>query len=632
MNLAELRRENLAAWEQGGNSSVDKLDSNIKKNTAFVKKLRSSINADSREQLLKEIKTLSLAKYVSEAVSASTDGLQKCKTQADIQSAVQVISALHRRFPTTYTPAFTYGVMQILQPPAPLGNRPTAAAIAEREKEEAGRITRQRITLRVATELWLAGVLRSVEDGSAEATGVEGEVKASKSGKVSETASQNGFVYSTLRLLLGSDKTCSNLPIVSSLLKVYGVYLLPTTSEEGEANGQNVEIVPQSVREAFSQLFNRYYDHAITVLERLHQNARNAHLAIYKEGDFLNDKRPPHVIALGEQYEKFRTACQSIADLLKKEMPKLDEPFTTTFAESTVISGSSSRLTNSEEKSTLWEDEDARKFYEDILDLAMVIPPALLSPKKKGGQDPNSSAETDNTEESDGKVVQEESSFAEATTETSEQRKVMTPPPEETSEAKTSSSPSSPTIVSAETSTEDATAASGSNFQLDSLLARLPEMRNAEGVNSVAIDFCYLNGKAARRRLVKTLLNIPRTRLDLLPLYARLTATLNPYFADIGTGVIDGCEDEFRYFFHKKKDLLETRIKNVKYLGELCCFKVLENGAIFHNIKKLLDEFNGPHIDVLCSLLDSCGRLLAQSPDTSTRMRNLVSHGVNESL
>jgi regulator of nonsense transcripts 2 len=70
----------------------------------------------------------------------------------------QVISALHRRFPTNFTPALIASLASALVP----SNKAALAAMApeQREKEEAARVARQRPTIRVCAELALVGVIR----------------------------------------------------------------------------------------------------------------------------------------------------------------------------------------------------------------------------------------------------------------------------------------------------------------------------------------------------------------------------------------------------------------------------------------------------------------------------------------
>lgn len=71
-------------------SAFKNLESNIKKNNTFIKKCKSQLSAEYQQQLLKDIKTLTLEKYISEVVVAVVEGLQKCKTAADVWATVEV--------------------------------------------------------------------------------------------------------------------------------------------------------------------------------------------------------------------------------------------------------------------------------------------------------------------------------------------------------------------------------------------------------------------------------------------------------------------------------------------------------------------------------------------------------------
>jgi regulator of nonsense transcripts 2 len=53
--------------------------------------------------------------------------------------------------------------------------------------------------------------------------------------------------------------------------------------------------------------------------------------------------------------------------------------------------------------------------------------------------------------------------------------------------------------------------------QLDALLARLPTLNNRDMIDSVAVEYCYLNSKSARKRLIKVRrdLNKDRVKADL---------------------------------------------------------------------------------------------------------------------
>lgn len=178
--------------------SSKSLDASLKRHTALIKRMRQSLGADNNEQIMKDIATLSLEKYIDELASASLEGIARCKTERDVWSAVEVcisntflralshaaelkiISALHRRFPRQFTPSINSLLNTALLPPQrPSSNAQATAAQTsgstttstlasgavaltpeQKEKEDAARVTRQRPVLRVCAELALVGVIR----------------------------------------------------------------------------------------------------------------------------------------------------------------------------------------------------------------------------------------------------------------------------------------------------------------------------------------------------------------------------------------------------------------------------------------------------------------------------------------
>lgn len=85
-----LRAQNLDVWQNGPKQPTASLDSNMKKNTGFIKKVRQGLTADVKPQLLKEAATLNLDKYVEELVQAVPEGLAKCTTAKDAMAALEV--------------------------------------------------------------------------------------------------------------------------------------------------------------------------------------------------------------------------------------------------------------------------------------------------------------------------------------------------------------------------------------------------------------------------------------------------------------------------------------------------------------------------------------------------------------
>lgn len=52
--------------------------------------MRQSMATDNRDQILKDIDSLSIEKYVDELAGASVEGISRCKTEKDVWSAVEV--------------------------------------------------------------------------------------------------------------------------------------------------------------------------------------------------------------------------------------------------------------------------------------------------------------------------------------------------------------------------------------------------------------------------------------------------------------------------------------------------------------------------------------------------------------
>jgi len=67
-----------------------KLDSSLKRHTALIKRIRQSMASENRDQIIKDIESLSLEKYVDELAGAVIEGLARCKTEKDVWAAVEV--------------------------------------------------------------------------------------------------------------------------------------------------------------------------------------------------------------------------------------------------------------------------------------------------------------------------------------------------------------------------------------------------------------------------------------------------------------------------------------------------------------------------------------------------------------
>jgi len=694
----ELSKANQEAWSRGkaDASKFRSLDSNIKKNTAFIKKCKTSLQADYQTQLLNDINKLSLEKYISEIVGAVIEGMAKCKTSTDVASCVEVISALHQRFPDSFTLLLTYQLAKVLAPPTK--QQLASLTPEQKEKEETSRVLRQRTYLRLATELWLVNVLRNVSDGVATpaAVNLEGmetqrdnvaglvgsvssiheKVKESKESD-QDAQSGNGFIYSVLRDLFAHDKSQhSNLLLAASFMKNYGSEILGITPRKqraaadqlsNEAGADDVNnmstsgiatdsIVQPNTREAFKTLLLDYHKslekHLIKEHKFIKRIDQRNHEILFSRGQ-LSEETKQNYEKMTKAYEKLLNNTQTMADALDVEMPELPDDDGTT--KMSIISGNDSN-TFSEDRDAnengIWEDEDARSFYEKLADLKVLVPGVLLEAtgKKEAGKDGKPGTEGDIDADTEAaKATETSAGRPEFDMDSKEDELIaklqgldIADIDEPDAEADDEPGTNLEQETGAKATTDDATetvdkgdpndtTTNGTGIkstqlvQLDALLARLPTLNNRDMIDSVAVEFCYLNSKSARKKLIKSLISVPRSRVDLLPYYARLIATLNPYFSDIGDTILAALEHEFKGLFRKKShDLLESRVKNIRYLSELTKFRITPAHTIFHIFKLALDDFTNQNIDVVCNLLESCGRFLLKSPETGIRMGNML--------
>ncbi|KAJ2893579.1 mRNA decay protein, partial [Coemansia aciculifera] len=123
-----------------------------------------------------------------------------------------------------------------------------------------------------------------------------------------------------------------------------------------------------------------------------------------------------------------------------------------------------------------------------------------------------------------------------------------------------------------------------------SILRCLPALTTKEGADQAALNFCYVNSKVNRAALIRALVEVPRRQQFLIPFYARFIAVLHPFFPEIGDSVLEELNHEFRWLSKQRfKDLMETRLKNIKYIAELTKFKVAPLHVSFRCAKATLE-------------------------------------------
>lgn len=169
------------------------------------------------------------------------------------------------------------------------------------------------------------------------------------------------------------------------------------------------------------------------------------------------------------------------------------------------------------------------------------------------------------------------------------------------------------------------TSLTGANFKalMDSFVSQLPNCVNRELIDKAAKEFCLnLNTKLNRKRLVRALFEVQRTRLDLLPFYSRFVAILSPIMPELSTELSSYLINDFRFHVRKKDQInIESKIKSARFIGELVKFNMFSKFEALNCLKTLLADFRHHNIEMFCNLLDVCGRFLYRNVETHMKLK-----------
>jgi regulator of nonsense transcripts 2 len=432
------------------------------------------------------------------------------------------------------------------------------------------------------------------------------------------------FFIDALNKVVGTDKEHTYLSTVVTLAKNYSDEWLIVSNEN--------DIISKESKEKVKAFFVSYFKSASSKLKSVHHNLKNVeranHEYVHTKGELSEEKKLRHETLL-KTFEKLHQSLTSLGAILQLELPELKEEESIGTRISSITLVNSEKPESNGNSSSLFEDEDARQFYEEILDLSNIVPAALLGVKKtdeKEDQDKSlenisKGSSKDNIDENitEEKLLQEngieeivigeddiEQNLHEKTPESEDGEKEEAEKDEKEKEG-------------------DEQSGVTNSAALDSFLQKLPNLVNRDLMNDAAVEFCYINSKASRNKLIKKMLALPRNRLDLIPYYCRFMATLNPYMPDIAAGVGSALEVEFRHLLRRKDpNIMETRIRNIRFIAEMVLFKLLPTHVAFSSLKPLLDDFSLISIEVLTHLLEICGRYLYRKAETNNRLVNLL--------
>lgn len=575
-------------------AELRKLDSSLKKVTGFIRKLRGSgITEDSHKLLLADVRNLNLSRYISEVVTA----ISECKLRSsDTDYAAVVCSELHQRF-DEFSSQLSASLSTVV-----------LCTHANAGKD----LSSRRGAMRLLVELFVLGMHPDV-----------------------------GAINAVLRELIKSgresrESAVSNVAVISNFARVVSRTLLvrsaaPKDSETPVHASWEFEVAALHTKQAITAALEAYYKGDATKLYMESRNelreAESATLRARQTKGTVDDTCAAKLDSARQTCERIFSACSILSDALGKESPMpvsdvIDGDDANKIKSGdggsgfSVVHGRGSNakardlqdFDNAQEIEPLFDSEEDRAFYNDLPNTARCSDAALSEGNIKSDSSIGDCGRAKEKKPSEAKtgIAQDGGKAKQDNTKVDQEKCSVTGRtlPRKKGEK---------------------------NPSLDHLLARLGATETRENADRFTFHFINVaeNSRKATQRLSKSLIAVSPQKLNVLPAYARIAASLRPVYPEVATNVAETLEKEFR-IFAERTDLddktLASCIKTARYLGEYCKFRMVDYEAIFNVLSFCIKdlEFAGHRIDMTCHLLETCGRMIYRTPSSTLRMGSLL--------
>ena len=681
---AEQRAANLNAATTRLDVNLKALDASIKKNETQIKKLKL-MSADKEKEILKGIREVNMSKFISEVVDAVAEAKIKA---ADVPAMVNILSAMHQR----YSDMTKLLIPRLSSVFAPLTSE---ALLAESEAERKERLGRRRSTLRLLTELLVAGIytdggvliqaLQRLVDQESKAvfadaramlfTIVAGFVKyagdvlpdvppswrtdaedllapyrarlsrqgpadGGAAGAGEDGMEEGGGGAGNCKEVGDSEETGEAENAAADAVDA------EEEEEEGACNDDLLAALEGDMKEAtltfepsvldaqqhaqLQQLLANFYAATVKQVfakcEALHKQLKYNRQQIRQRGD-LDETHVKDTETAQADFDKMMANCRLLADALGQEVPEMPpEPVEETRMAGDIVLGGKGGGEEEDFGDNVWEDAEAKDFYEQVPDLFEIVPAVLLGEEavarhaerqakraEEAAAAAAAAAAGEGAEE--GAAVVKE--VDEAKTNTAEEQEKAAAQVKAEADAAAAQQVARHTEANqagrggeAEEE-EDASAVERAKF--DEFVANLYTCQSRDLIDQAAERFCYLNTKVNRRKLARALFQLPRGNLALLPYMARFVAVLDTAMPDIAIMLADYLAGEFRAFTRpgsRGEFMMEAKVRNVRMQGELFKFGLIKAVVVLGCLQTFIDDFAFQNIELACSIIEVCGRLL----------------------
>lgn len=334
-----LQQRNTQAWEDELGEVSNKYDSSMKKNTGFIRKVRT-ISADQLQNVIKDIETLSLEKYLSEIVTSLTEGLMKVSKSDDIVAATEIVSRLHQRFSANFTSELLTNMVAGLASPLK----------ADDPERIELRVSRQKNLIRLLTEFYLVGVFRTIRDCPRDSLPeylIKRYIKNS----------HDPIVVTLLKDILNHDfKLGNSIPVAQAFLKRF--HLLVFGDEKGfDADSK------KTLRQIF-EIYSKAIWENLKDLNKQRNYIMNQNRKSSIRTGRLFDENQEQYDAVNGIFEKFKAGAESLSPIINVPVPNLDEKYEVD--DSGAFVAVVKTKSGNEDDLKIWENVKEKIFYTTI--------------------------------------------------------------------------------------------------------------------------------------------------------------------------------------------------------------------------------------------------------------------------
>lgn len=329
-----------------------KLDSSIKRNTGFIKKLRKGFTKENKPSLIKDLGEVSFQKYLSEIVSTTNEALTNVQSKnEEVETAVEVVSGLHQRFNVAFTEPLSLAFLQNFN----FKNiDPTIT------KDEMAFSAKLKNNLRVFTELYLVNVFANLD----EMTDKELPSFLMKKGQKKEP------------ILLSILKEALNYNFKTGHSSIVAIYFAKKFPEFFSTDDQSTQSVPlnKDIKESVVSIYRLFFGALSTNASKL-QTQVNKLIKEHHKCQIRTGKASDEYLEKYEEisliFERFKSSTLFLSQYLDVEAPQFE-----------IIDINGSQHEQKEDIITnkilppsqrLWENDETRKLYEVLPDISDIV-------------------------------------------------------------------------------------------------------------------------------------------------------------------------------------------------------------------------------------------------------------------